>query len=145
MNKNKFWNFIDQLDWSKEGNDEKVIRPVVNALSKLSDKDIFQFNDILAELLYSIDGAAWAKDVYESLDKLSEDDFLYTRCVAVANGKDYYYRIRDRQEKLDSDLEFESLLEIPERAWQKKHNNEDCEYDYVTSLNYETGNNKKNW
>lgn len=140
-----FWKIIDGLDWSKQGDDEKVIRPVVSRLAEMQDEDIFCFEESMAELLFAIDGEKWAKDVYGDIEDMSDDDFLYTRCVALVNGKAYYERIKSGEVLLDPDLEFESLLEIPVRAWEKKYEGQDMEYPYITKTSYETGGNTENW
>ena len=49
----------------------------------------------------------------------SVDEFLYSRCVVVANGKDYYYEVLNNPTKMPKDLEFESLLYIACDAYEK--------------------------
>ena len=41
------------------------------------------------------------------------------------------------------DMEFESLLYVPEKAWALKHQSSAEEYPHISSLSYETGSNKK--
>lgn len=145
MDKSQYWKLIDCLDWSYEGDDEAVIEPVVSKLSQMSDEEIFAFDDIMSELLYAIDGKQWAIDTYGNLSKCSDDDFLYTRCVAIVNGEGYYNSIKYRIRKLDPDLEFESILYIPQLAWEKKHGSDREEYSYMAKFSYETGSNVDNW
>ena len=145
MNIKQFWELLDCLEWQYEGDDEKVISPVVNQLSKMEDKDIFEFEEIMAELLYNIDGKQWAQDVYGDLSKCADDDFLYTRCVAIVNGEKYYNDVKNRSHNLNPDLEFESVLYIPQLAWEKKHRVKGENYTYVTRFSYETGSNAGNW
>ena len=47
MTENNFWEILDKLDWTHEGDDEKVMEPVKNALAQLSDEDIFEFDNIM--------------------------------------------------------------------------------------------------
>ncbi len=50
-----FWNTIHLLDWSNEGDDAKVVKPVVDHLSGLPLSHIYRFSDILAEKLWQLD------------------------------------------------------------------------------------------
>ncbi len=70
------------------------------------------------------------------------DWFLYTRCVVVANGRDYYYKIINNPKEMPKDLEFESLLYIAHDAYEKKNNKE---FIYISKYNFETFSNKDNW
>ena len=45
-----FWGLIRYLDWSKAGDDDAVIAPVVNALCKKSFRHIIDFADILSQI-----------------------------------------------------------------------------------------------
>ena len=145
MNEKKFWDIMDNLDWSCEGDDYMVIKPVIGILSNMKDEQIHEFDEIMSRLLYDIDGKKWAEAVYDSLEDFSDDDFLYTRCVALVNGEEYYYDIKNHVISLDSDLEFESVLYIPQLAWEEKHANDDTEYSYVTKYSFESGSNVDNW
>ena len=40
---------------------------------------------------------------------------------------------------------FKIILEIPQRAWDKKYKGQDKEYTYIPDISYETGSNKVNW
>ena len=121
MNEKEFWKILDKLDWNNEGDDDLVLKPVIKYLSKLKDEEIFAFHEIMSKLLFNIDGKAWAKDIYKDFSNYSDDDFLYTRCVAIVNGEKYYNSIKNRKKKLNQDLEFESILYVPEEAWNLKH------------------------
>ena len=50
-----FWSAMELCDWSHEGDDNKVLKPLVEYLSKQSDDDIFKFDDLMSELLYQLD------------------------------------------------------------------------------------------
>lgn len=145
MGKREFWRIIKMLNWSCEGDDDAVLAPVIEHLAGLSDKDIFKFEDILAELLYNLDNKEIALELYGTTDFFSADLFLYQRCVAVANGQGYYSSILYRGRKLNPDLEFEALLYLPKKAWSKKHGQDMSEYPHSPTSCYETGSNKKLW
>lgn len=110
MTENNFWEILDKLDWTHEGDDEKVMEPVKNALAQLSDEDIFEFDNIMSSKLYDLDSRERAQKLYGTLEHFSADTFLYNRCVAIVNGKEYYEDILNQRQQLNPDLEFESIL-----------------------------------
>lgn len=140
-----FWEAINLLDWEKEGDDEKVIHPLVRFLSEQPIGHIYRFSDILSEKLWQLDTYAHAKiflDDPEEEGLLSVDDFLYTRCAVVANGKDYYEKILYNPNLMPPDLTFEPLLYVPLKAYKKKTGKS---FSPVAAYNYETYSNKKGW
>ncbi|MGE1217013.1 DUF4240 domain-containing protein [Bacillus toyonensis] len=147
MDENKFWKIIDMFDWDHEGDDETVLEEAVNYLSKSSNEDIFAFEDILSKLLYDLDGIEYAKNIgeYAYVDEeefFSVDNFLYARCVVVANGRDFYYEVLQSPEEMPKDIEFESLLSVAREAYEQKN---DEEFDYMPKFDYETYSNKGKW
>lgn len=141
-----FWDIIDLLDWKHEGDDEKVIQPVIKYLSKQGDDFIFAFEEQMAEHLHAIDGKKWAEAFQEGAGGIySDDGFLYCRCIAIVNGEQYYNAILTGEEELDGDLEFESILYTPRLAWAKKHKCAVDDYPYLTKVSYESKSNEKLW
>ena len=53
--KSFFWETMEKCDWQFEGDDEKVLEPVISYLSEQSDELIFQFEDVMSELLFNLD------------------------------------------------------------------------------------------
>ena len=143
--KKSFWEIISILDWKYEGEDNRVLAPAVDYLSRQTDEFILGFEEQMAEFLYAIDGKIWAEDYKKAAGIFSDDGFLYCRCVAIINGENYYYSIKNRENQLDGALEFESLLYVPQNAWAKKHNRSTGEYPYITKTSYESGSNKLLW
>ena len=47
-NKGSFWDIIGLLEWKFEGDDDKVISPVEEYLSRQSDEFIFNFHEQMA-------------------------------------------------------------------------------------------------
>ena len=135
-----FWDTMELCDWQHEGDDEKVLAPVIQYLSIQSDERIFQFEDVMTELLYNLDTRANYERCKEVSGYDSDDLFLYSRCVALINGKDFYQNIFR-----NGFLEFESLLYVPAEAWAIKHNSDESEYPHISSLSYEIGSNKDGW
>lgn len=132
-------------DWDKLGNDDDVLRPLIEYLSQQSDKEIFSFDDIMSELLYALDTRKNFKAACKYYDH-SEDSFLYSRCVALINGAEYYEKVRlGKVKKSVWTSEFESILYVPGDAWAKKHNKEYDDYPHTAPLSYETGSNTEEW
>lgn len=140
-----FWHIISLLDWSKEGNDNLVVEPVIAALQQESLAYIYRFSDILSEQLWRLDTKSHAQvflDEDDEDDYLSVDDFLYTRCAVVANGEKYYDEILKKPSVMPMDLTFEPLLYIAAEAYTRKTGRE---FMSIPAFNYETYSNKKGW
>ncbi len=147
MNETIFWLIISLFNWDNAGDDEAVIEPAIAELSNKSEREILQFQEILAEKLYSLDTITHAKEIgeeaYVNEDKyFSPDWFLYARCVVVANGKELYNEVLRNPRSFPKELEFESLLYVAPSAYKRKTGKE---YNHVTQLSYETYSNKAGW
>ncbi|MBO5093657.1 MAG: DUF4240 domain-containing protein [Lachnospiraceae bacterium] len=140
-----FFSMTGILDWSKQGDDDQVLEPLVSYLAKWPDEVIFVFEDKMAELLYRLDRPEVARRAYRSDRDFSGDDFLYVRCTALINGRAYYNKISDGREKLNQDMEFEAILYAPAKAWARKHHKDVSEYPHIPSPSYETGSNEECW
>ena len=140
-----FWNTMELCDWDKEGDDDKVLKPVIKYLSKQSDDTIFEFDNQMALLLYNLD----TKKLMEQCEKedpyVSDDTFLYSRCVALVNGPGYYEKVKNGKARDVWNMEFEALLYVPQKAWALKHKSPVNEYPHLTPLSFETGSNKDEW
>lgn len=140
-----FWGTLDLCDWEHEGDDEKVLEPVIDFLSKQDDDVIFLFEEIMAQLLYHID----TKKNFEKCKEISGDDsadsFLYSRCVALINGPGFYSAVESGRVDDLWNMEFESVLYVAMTAWGRKHDKDPLDFPYSSSLNYETGSNKNGW
>ena len=148
MTDDVFWGLIDKLNWNKLGDDDAVIRPVVNALAKLAVEDIYAFDEVLAQKLHDLDTEAHALNMIAPLeeggeDYLSPDEFLYARCAVVANGEALFEQILNNPSEFPADIEFEAILYVAELAYQKSTNQE--AYEYVPTVNYETFSNREGW
>lgn len=145
MTEKKFWEILDMLDWDNAGDDDKVLKPALDHLAKLEDEEIFAFEELMAEHLYKLDTRGFAAKLYAEDEYMSDDMFLYQRCVALVNGKSYFDGLLNGATQPDPDLEFESILYLPSRAWAKKHNSDPDDYPYITETSYETGSNAAGW
>ena len=141
---NDFWDIIEQLNWSKEGDDAAVVEPVIEILQKRPLAHIYRFEDILSEKLWHLDTEKHAKVFLDNPKEgyLSVDDFLYTRCAVVANGREFYQDVLDNPSIMPEDLGFESLLYVAMNAYKRKTGKE---FVFIPAHNYETYRNKEGW
>lgn len=140
-----FFGMTGCLDWSMQGDDDLVLEPLIAYLAKWPDEVIYVFEDKMAELLFRLDSPEVARRTYRTDRHFSGDDFLYTRCVALVNGRAYYNKILSGQKKLDKDKEFEAILYAPAKAWARKHHKDPSEYPHIANPCYETGSNEECW
>lgn len=140
-----FFRLTDLLDWDQEGEDERVLEPLIAYLAKCPEEVIIAFDDRMAKLLYDLDSAELARRIYGTDGHFSGDEFLYIRCVALVNGADFYYQVRDGRRELGNDLGFEAILYVPAMAWARKYGKELQVYSHMTDVSYETGSNREKW
>lgn len=140
-----FWQTIELCDWSFEGDDDMVLKPVIEYLSKKDDNIIFLFDDIMSELLYNLDTRKLSEQAEKVSGYTSDDLFLYSRCVALINGPQYYEKAKKGKQKDMWDMEFEALIYVPSSAWALKHKQSPDEYPHSAPLSFETGSNKEGW
>lgn len=146
MTKQEFFDDIMEIcDWNSQGDDDKVLAPLIEHLSTLSDDEIFAFDDIMSELLYALDTEKNFNKASKFYDH-SDDTFLYSRCVALINGADFYEQaLKGKKHKILWTSEFEAILYVPMAAWAKKHNEDAENYPHLSPFCYETGSNKTAW
>lgn len=139
----EFWSVIDMLDWNKK-NDNEILAPAVAFLSKMHIANIYLFKDFLSEKLYLLDTKKHAH-AYLGKEKnayFSADDFLYTRCAVISEGKVFFQKILQTPSKMPSDVTFEAILDLADEAYFLKTGKK---MEYVPSFNYETKSNKEAW
>lgn len=141
-----FWRIIGLFNWKRTGDDDAVIAPAVRALAQMGEADIAAFEDLLAEKLFALDTEAHAReigsDAYQPGRHFSVDEFLYARCVVVANGPDYYSRVLADPRQMPKDMEFEALLGVAAQAYERKAGRE---WEHVSPVSYETFSNSAGW
>jgi len=149
MNERKFWEIVALFDWGKTGDDDAVLKPARDALAAMDHEAIFKFEDILAEKLHALDTREHCRACYAGEldpdngdDYISPDDFLYCRCVVVANGPDLYESVLGDPTTFPQGLEFESLLSLSESAFELKT---DGPFDHVPPVSYESFRNTDGW
>ncbi len=135
----QFWQIISLLDWSKLGDNEAVVAPVVSHLLTLPVSFIYQFEDKLSEKLYQLDTRLHAAKFKKPL---SVDDFLYARCVVVANGEKVYQTIVNDPTQMPTDVDFEPLLYVASDTYLLKTGKQ---FEYIPTFSIETYANKEGW
>lgn len=138
-----FWNTMKRCDWRYEPNDLAVLSPVISSLAGMDDAKIFEFHDIMSELLYQLD----IKRLYlqcQMVDpSVNPDTYLYSRCAALINGPDFFKQVMLGRGKTIWEREYRSVLLIPERAWNLKH--PQVPYVHRGKFSVTTGSNQKGW
>ena len=147
LDEKKFWEIINLLDWDQLGDDEKVIEPAVEELASMSTQDVMQFQDILSEKLYALDGEPFAREIgEESFDgnknNFSKEWFLGVRCCAIANGKEPFEDVLKNPKDMPKDVEFLALTRIATEAYRRKTNKR---MTYTTAYDWQTFSNRKGW
>ncbi len=144
----KFWAIIDLLNWDKltDEDDEAVVAPAIEALSKMSTKDICKFEETLTYNLFKLDTKEHAKNIgemaYEEGKYFSPDLFLYARCAVVANGSKLFNKVLRKPSEMVKDLDFEPLLYIAKEAYEMKTGED---FDSDTTCSYESFSNSEGW
>lgn len=149
MDESTFWDIIELFDWDKTGDDDAVLEPACDALAALDEDAIFRFDDILSEKLHSLDTREHCRACYageldpdDGDDYISADDFLYSRCVVVANGRDLYASVLADPANMPQEMEFEALLSLPQSAFERKTGKS---YEHVSPVSYESFQNVTGW
>lgn len=145
MNEIKFWEIIGLFNWDEAGDDDAVLEPAHDELVKLGVEEIISFEEILSEKLYQLDTRNHALACYGGdIDSMSVDDFLYSRCVVVANGKELFNEVLGNPKEMPQEMEFESLLYLSEGAYEEL-TGEELSKKHSTKFSYESGSNKAGW
>ena len=140
MDEDKFWQIIESFDWSKPGG--AAMYPAVETLSQMTEADLQDFDEILAQKLYALDTKAHAAPTGFGTEHLSVDQFLYYRCAVVVEGRETYELVLNHQRQMPKDLRFEDILILTYDAAQEMGLD-----DYLdnTTVSYETFSNKAGW
>jgi Protein of unknown function (DUF4240) len=138
MAESVFWHAIAQLDWSKAGDDQAVIQPLIDHLSTLLAVQIPPFNAALRLKLYSLSGERFTRCAFPGQEDFPADVFLHIRCWVVAQGQKYYHQILRNPSAIRSDLRFEALSKVADEAYYQKTGQRLSETDaFVAGLSYE--------
>jgi hypothetical protein len=139
MNEDAFWKIIESFDLLEDGINPQ---PAIDILSQMTEQDLRDFDEILAEKLYALDTQAHGIAVGFGVDHFSVDLFLYKRCCVVANGREFYELVLKNPSEMPQDLEYEDLLNLTYSAAVEKGLED---YRHSTKLSYETFSNAEGW
>jgi Protein of unknown function (DUF4240) len=134
-----FWQIIEKLDWSKAKSAD-VLEPAVKMLADMPMPNIYLFEDKLSEKLYLLDTKQHAAVFSE--EDFSSDDFLYSRCAVIGEGKSFFDSVLKNPKKMPQDITFEALLNLASDAYYLKTGQI---FNYKPTYNYETSANRLGW
>lgn len=148
MKDETFWSIISLLNFNDENDEEEILEPAVNALAKMSVKDIKEFEEALSYKLYLLDTKEHAQNIGEySYDEetqgyFSADLFLYFRCSVIAEGKECFELTIKNPQNMPKDNSFEPLLSLASEAYTKRTGKD---FEYITGCDYESFSNVEGW
>ena len=103
----------------------------------------------MAQKLFALDTREHARAVYKGeIDPddgdqyISADDFLYSRCVMIVNGREAYENAVKDPTLMPQGSEFEAVLSLAQNACELK-TGEDL--DVTTPVSYESFSNVEGW
>lgn len=147
MTREEFWHHIDCIDKEAllEGDEDSAIAPLEEQLTSLPVAELEAFEEHLAQCLYALDGQVFADESGESGD--SDDGFLYARCFAVAQGKAHYEATLASPQLMPKTLDgwCEALLYPQRKAWARLTGKDELEWEFDSSVSYESGSNEELW
>lgn len=148
MKDETFWSIISLINFDVGNDEEEILETAVNALAKMSVKDIKEFEEALSYKLYLLDTKEHAKNIGEySYDEenqayFSVDLFLYFRCSVIAKGKEYFELTIKNPQNMPKDNSFETLLSLASKAYTRRTGKE---LEYITGCDYESFSNEEGW
>lgn len=146
MNREQFWQLIESVDQAalEDCDEEGALEDLQFKLEKLPEKEIFDFEENLAQVLHAIDTRKHIENAGESD---SDDSFLYARCYVVARGRKFYESVAADPAKMpkSQDQWCESLLYVAATAWEQATGKSSDEWEFDPSVSFETGSNEAGW
>ncbi len=135
LSEDLFWEIIDSFDWQQKTG----VAVLANGVKKLAEQEtvfIYLFADVLHEKLAQVNTKAHVQSFAErQKGHLSGDDFLYARCAVIAEGKDYFEKVINEPSAMPTDIIFEALLYLPDKAYKLKTGKE---FQYTPQQKIET-------
>ena len=147
MTESEFWKIIAKVDLQSLdcGDLESAVQPVQVALSGMTEAELVEFQETLAQKLYAIDGEAYAQNAGES--GCSDDAFLYARLYVVARGQEHYEAVRCHPERMPKSIQqwCEPLLYVHKYAWESLTGRPASLWPFSPTVSYESGSNPALW
>ena len=149
MTDDAFWELISLLDHEKLGDDDAVVRPVVDALRRRAPGENSRVRRPACREVARASTPEARCDVHmgryafgRRKERFSPDLFLYARCAVIAGGREAYEQVMANPKGFPKDLEFEAILSIAATAFREATGEE---YTHVTATDYETFQNRQGW
>ncbi len=147
MKDSEFWDLIALVDQGslERGDADAAVRPLQRALAAKNEAALVQFEEVLGQKLYALDGKAYAQNAGELAS--SDDLFLHARLYVVARGCEYYKSIKSHPESMSRSIQktCKPLLYVHKHAWEVLTGRPAAEWPYSPSLSYKTGSNSALW
>ncbi len=147
MNNEDFWKLISLVDTDAldEGDEDGAVERLTEVLAKIGESEIGEFEELLAQHLYKLDGKKWCDESGDS--SRSTDGFLYARCYVVAKGQPYYEAVLGNPSLMPKSYDewAESLLYVATQAWAEATGKDEEDFELFPSVSYETGSNESQW
>ncbi len=144
MTRDEFWQLMTLVDQAalEEGDEEGALAALIARLSSLPEQEIFAFEENMAQSLYALDTRRHAVQ-----SDGSDEGFLACRCYVVARGKAYFEGVLAESGKMPKadDAGCESLLYVASGAWALATGNNEDDWAFNASVNFETGSNASQW
>ena len=141
MDEQQFWKIIALFDWAQL-DDLSIMRPAIEHLAQLRLDDLREFEEILAQKLYTLDTKAHARATGFGYEDFSVDAFLYIRCGVVSRGRAFYERVLNNPFQMSDAPEFGSLLYM---VWNAAEQRGVGDFRLSTRVSYETFSNRDGW
>lgn len=142
-----FWKLVALIDVEAldEGREGDAVEPLQAALHMMSESELFGFEEALSQMLYAIDGEAFADNAGDSGG--SDDGFLYARCFVVAKGREFYEAVKADPARMPKSIEqwCEPLLYLHRAAWAEQTGNDQSDWPFGATVSYESGSNADLW
>lgn len=143
----EFWQLIALIDVSAldDNREDQAIEPLEAALSSKAESELFAFEEVLSQKLYSIDGEEFGNNAGDSGG--SDDGFLYARCYVVARGREFFEAVKSNPKRMPKSIDqwCEDLLYPHRIAWARQTGNDQGAWPYEATVSYETGSNQDLW
>lgn len=140
FNNANFFYLIEKQDFDMSS-ERALLQPLIQYLSQWDDIVIFAFDDKVSSLLFELD----KKEIADKMEGFTPENFLYSRCFAVAEGASYYRGVLLGIDTLNYKYGFEGILHVARAAWAEKYRTNNDDYPHTPKMNYETYSNKDGW
>jgi len=141
-----FWQTIARLDWMKPAMTTRLSSRRSSSSPGWA-RCRYRVRRTACGELYQLDTRMHAMHIgtfeYKGEESFfSEDNFLYARCVVVANGQDFFRCVLVDPRAMPKHLEFESVLTIAPTAYERMTAQS---YSHVPRVSMETFSNLQGW